>query len=155
MKTIETPRDNEHDKVFRCLKCGAETCRHCEADWKDHFGLRCEEVESTDATVARRKIEEEMTKAMKRTCYKCGTGFTKSEGCNKMTCRCGALMCYICRQPIIPGKKDANGHVGYDHFCQHPRNPGQGCSNCKKCSLWSDADEDDALRVRRVCAAFK
>jgi hypothetical protein len=41
-----------------------------------------------------------------RTCWKCGKKFIKEDGCNKMKCTCGALMCYICRQPV----KD------YSHF---------------------------------------
>jgi hypothetical protein len=75
-----------------------------------------------------------------------GTAFTKTEGCNKMTCRCGALMCYICRKAI----KTTDGKKAYNHFCQHPRNPGQGCSKCKKCSLWSSAEEDDDLKVKEA-----
>ena len=53
--------------------------------------------------------------------------------------RCGANMCYICRSPINIGKKTAAGHgaaAGYEHFCNHLRNPGQGCNTCNNCSLW-------------------
>lgn len=69
-----------------------------------------------------------MTEARVRKCHSCGMGLVKSEGCNRMSCRCGAFMCYLCRQPIS----------GYDHFCQHARTPGADCRHCKKCSLWSD-----------------
>jgi len=51
-----------------------------------------------------------------RTCWKCGKKFIKEDGCNKMKCTCGALMCYICRQPV----KD------YSHF------NGQGGDACHK-----------------------
>lgn len=69
-----------------------------------------------------------MTAARIRKCHKCTTGLVKAEGCNRMSCRCGAFMCYLCRQPIN----------GYNHFCQHARSPGAPCRHCKKCSLWSD-----------------
>jgi hypothetical protein len=62
--------ENELDKVFHCEKCDADTCRLCKEDWKGHFGLKCEEVENGSATAARRKIEEAMTAASKRECYK-------------------------------------------------------------------------------------
>ena len=135
---------------FRCNKCGAETCRLCQKDWADHIGLRCEEVETDDATTARRKVEEEMTNAMMRTCPGCGVPFAKIEGCNKMTCRCGAVTCYVCRQPIVVTGKGKRTRNSYAHFCQHPRDPGKECSKCNKCSLWSSAEEDDALRIREA-----
>ena len=41
-----------------------------------------------------------------RECPKCGIRFFKEEGCNRMTCSCGQVMCYQCRKPI----------TGYEHF---------------------------------------
>lgn len=69
----------------------------------NHVPLKCDEVK-TDA--ARLYLEEKMTEALIRKCYNCGRTFFKEDGCNKMTCVCGALMCYICDKPV----------KGYDHF---------------------------------------
>lgn len=41
-----------------------------------------------------------------RSCWQCKRKFIKEAGCNKMTCTCGARMCYICRQPV----------TNYSHF---------------------------------------
>jgi TRIAD3 protein (E3 ubiquitin-protein ligase RNF216) len=86
--------------------------------------LRCDEVEKKDELDMRTFIENRVSEAIIRVCYKCKQRFYKLEGikkekrifinisfflelgCNKMTCACGASMCYVCRQPI----------KGYDHF---------------------------------------
>ncbi|XP_065065787.1 E3 ubiquitin-protein ligase RNF216-like [Rhopilema esculentum] len=130
------------DKVFKCQNtdCMKETCRYCKEPWQDHFGIPCTEMESGKEKNIRVSYEEKMSKAKIRTCSQCGCGFMKTDGCNKMTCRCGTTMCYICRI----------SKIGYQHFCSHPRDPGKLCTMCKKCSLWTDPTEDDERAVREL-----
>ncbi|XP_071128378.1 protein PF3D7_1417600-like [Mytilus edulis] len=132
------------DKVFKCHNhtCLKETCRYCKEDWTEHFGKRCEEIEKKDEVKLRLQFEEKMTEAKIRTCHKCKAKFTKSDGCNKMTCRCGAKMCYICRKP----------NIDYDHFCRHFRDPNKGknCTECTSCSLWSNPEQDDERAVSEI-----
>ncbi|XP_071954572.1 uncharacterized protein [Antedon mediterranea] len=130
------------DKVFKCQNpdCLKESCRYCKENWKEHIGVPCSEIEKKDETSLRVSYEERMTNAKMRTCFKCKTGYMKSDGCNKITCRCGAKMCYICRLP----------NIDYNHFCQHPRTPGHTCAKCQACSLWSDPKEDDERAVKEI-----
>ena len=130
------------DKVLKCQNpsCGKETCRYCKEDWSEHFGLKCNEVEKSAQKDVRISYEEKMTMAKIRKCPSCGCEFTKSDGCNKMTCRCGTTMCYICRKPKI----------NYSHFCQHPKDPGKSCTKCTSCSLWTDPTEDDNRAVQEL-----
>ena len=48
----------------------------------------------------RKLIEEELSKIAIRPCPVCKTPIVKLDGCNKMTCKCGELMCYVCKKPI-------------------------------------------------------
>ncbi|XP_051063333.1 E3 ubiquitin-protein ligase RNF216-like [Phodopus roborovskii] len=121
-------------------RCSKETCRKCKGLWKEHTGLTCEELAEKDEVKYRTSIEEKMTAARVRKCPQCGTGLIKSEGCNRMSCRCGAQMCYLCRLPID----------GYEHFCQHPRFPGCPCQQCFRCSLWTDPTEDDEKLIEEI-----
>jgi len=133
------------NKVIECQNpdCMKATCIQCNGDWADHCGIPCHEFESKDEESLRVKAEEKMTAALLRVCHKCKTPLLKEEGCNKLTCRCGAKMCYICRTPI----KD------YSHFCNHPRSPGRGCNKCKSCSLWSNPKEDDERAMEEIRVA--
>jgi len=135
---VEVP---EEQRILRCPResCGRETCKLCGEP--PHIPLRCEEVEKTNAAVARLTIEERMSQAMVRTCGKCKASLIKEEGCNKVTCpRCGQIMCYLCRKKI----------EDYSHFCQHALAPDTKCTACIKCSLWTTAKEDDAQAVREA-----
>ncbi|XP_016383147.1 E3 ubiquitin-protein ligase RNF216 isoform X3 [Sinocyclocheilus rhinocerous] len=126
--------------LFSCPnpRCRKESCRKCHVVWKEHAGKTCEQVLERDEIRLRVAFEEKMTAARVRKCHKCATGLVKSEGCNRMSCRCGAFMCYLCREPIN----------GYNHFCQHARSPGAPCRHCKKCSLWTDPTVNDTLHFR-------
>ncbi|XP_026284904.2 uncharacterized protein LOC113210921 [Frankliniella occidentalis] len=130
------PKD---DKIFRCLNpdCMKESCRLCKEE--SHVPLRCEEVEKKSEVQMRTYIENQMTEALVRTCWKCARKFVKEDGCNKMTCQCGALMCYVCRQPV----KD------YSHF------NGQGGDAHEKCPLYSDHHALEVAEVKKVAERAK
>uniref|UniRef100_A0A8C1WHR2 RING-type domain-containing protein n=1 Tax=Cyprinus carpio TaxID=7962 RepID=A0A8C1WHR2_CYPCA len=128
--------------LFSCPnpRCRKESCRKCHVVWKEHAGKTCEQVLERDEIRLRVAFEEKMTAARVRKCHKCAAGLVKSEGCNRMSCRCGAFMCYLCREPIN----------GYNHFCQHARSPGAPCRQCKKCSLWTDPTQDDERIIQEI-----
>lgn len=109
--------------VFMCYnpECMRDSCRKCKRP--NHIPQRCEEIESKEVKM-RTFIEDRMTDALVRSCWKCERKFIKEAGCNKMTCTCGAHMCYICRQPV----------TNYSHF------NGQGGTEFHKCPLYSDLE---------------
>lgn len=95
---------NKQDRVLKCLNedCLRESCRLCREP--SHIPLRCEEVEKNDEKSLRLHMESKMTAALLRTCVKCNRQFFKTEGCNHMTCTCGAEMCYVCGETLKKGK---------------------------------------------------
>eukprot|EP00850_Spirogloea_muscicola_P010869 SM000065S20218 [mRNA] locus=s65:374034:377781:- [translate_table: standard] len=60
----------------------------------------------------------------------------------EVVCRCMRYMCYVCREPV----KD------YNHFCQHPLNPGDPCSSCKKCPLFFKENEEMVVNKAKETA---
>ncbi len=125
---------------FQCRSpaCGVSSCLDCSKCWRDPHV--CHESASTSL---RTTVEAARTGALKRTCPRCGLGFIKQSGCNKMTCVCGYTMCYVCRQGL--GRDE--GGEGYGHFCQHFRPGGGKCRDCDKCDLYKDAEEEALVRM--------
>ncbi|KAF3922958.1 hypothetical protein ABW20_dc0102014 [Dactylellina cionopaga] len=126
-------------QMFQCRNsssvCRRKSCRNCGKEWKAFH--KCFENEEEALRLC---VENAMAAAIKRTCPTCGTSFVKSDGCNKLTCVCGYVMCYVCRA-------DLKG-VGYKHFCQHFRQiPGTACAECDKCDLYVQEDESSVLKL--------
>ncbi|GAQ83102.1 e3 ubiquitin-protein ligase [Klebsormidium nitens] len=128
---------DEGNRVLDCPGCKKASCRECKE--ASHIPLKCSEVEKKGETAFRTRVEELMTRALVRECSKCKTELIKDHGCNKVTCRCGQTMCYVCRAPIPPD---------YTHFCQHFREPDRKCNQCSKCNLYTTGN--DAAEVKRV-----
>ena len=116
----------------------------------NHVPLRCKEMDQKDKEeVARKRMEEQLTEALVRECWKCHVKYFKEEGCNRMTCPrtgCGAMMCYLCKQPV----------QDYSHFYGQGGEP----TATKTCRLWSDSKElhtrelaEAAARIREELAA--
>ena len=111
-------------KIMTCPECEVTYCTSC--NQVEHPKKTCD-----DAQRERKRLNdpvfrahEIMSTAVKRRCPKCAVEFIKSDGCNKMRCKCGTLSCYLCGLKI----KD------YSHFCAHT-----GACKCKKnrCKLWT------------------
>ena len=49
---------------------------------------------------AKHLVEEAMSAALIQKCNRCSKPFVKISGCNKMTCSCGNLQCYVCGKSI-------------------------------------------------------
>jgi hypothetical protein len=58
---------------------------------------------------AKHIVEEAMTAALVQKCNKCTKPFVKLSGCNKMTCNCGNLQCYVCGESIRDYRHFENG----------------------------------------------
>ncbi|CAH1170092.1 unnamed protein product [Phaedon cochleariae] len=130
---------DERDKVFHCLNadCMKESCRLCRQE--NHVPYKCDEVERDADVKARTYVENKMTEALIRKCWKCGMSFFKEEGCNKMTCTCGAKMCYLCKAPV----------TDYSHF------NGIGGDKHHLCPLYSDSNAINKQNVLGAAQAAK
>uniref|UniRef100_A0AC35FTA7 RING-type domain-containing protein n=1 Tax=Panagrolaimus sp. PS1159 TaxID=55785 RepID=A0AC35FTA7_9BILA len=118
-------------------ECKRKNCLFCEREFdKFHEGRNCKEAADAAAfeqkTRKQNEVALEMNNIIVRVCHKCGLQFVKSEGCNKMTCRCKATQCYICRERDID----------YGHF------GGQ-------CTLYDNAEAYDQRRLDEVIAKNK
>lgn len=94
--------------------CGRASCRLC-------LKLYYPGHECVDSTAGLRLLKEQAaSNAIKRQCPECGLSFVKDNGCNKIVCRCGYVMCFVCRKGIAEER--------YAHFCQHVRDPRKSLS---------------------------
>ncbi|XP_064112540.1 uncharacterized protein LOC135219584 isoform X3 [Macrobrachium nipponense] len=118
---------NQEDKIFQCWNpdCMIDSCRICKEP--SHIPFRCDEIEKKGQRNARTYLENEMAEAMIRECPRCKKRFIIEAGCNRMTCPCGAIMCYVCKQLI-----DTTNGDGYSHFERGP-------VPSEKCPLYSNA----------------
>ncbi|KAI8922162.1 hypothetical protein DFJ77DRAFT_516476 [Powellomyces hirtus] len=129
----------EEDPLFFCqnTECKAVTCRKCQR--RNHSPLTCAQVVENEAKGTHQHgVAEAMTEALLRACPRCARKFYKEEGCNKMICHCGAVICYVCRQ-IVPG---------YEHFTQDP-------NDASSCPLFDDTlkrNENDVKEAYQKAA---
>ncbi|VEN33734.1 unnamed protein product [Callosobruchus maculatus] len=132
---------DEQYTTFQCLNpdCMEETCILCKEP--SHLPLRCDEVEKDEEVKARLHVEKKMTEALLRTCWRCSRRFIKEQdGCNKITCVCGAMSCYICNKPV-ESYAHFNGLGGDKYHLRTYR---------FRCPLYSDMD---AMHEREIAKA--
>lgn len=124
------------DKEFRCRnpECERVSCRLCQKD--SHVPMSCKEYKESLGVDERHAVEEAMTKALLKTCPKCEKQVLKQDGCNKIVCMCGGILCDYCGKDI---SKD-----GYNHF------GGGGVFTSKKCPTHDNFHERRKVEVQKA-----
>lgn len=89
------------DHQFQCPKCNKDYCLNCKTDWHDN--ITCENYQHYHNEEA---LDRDFYKFVAgqnfKKCIKCAMWVEKNEGCNHMTCRCGAEFCYKCGVEYSP-----------------------------------------------------
>ncbi|KAI1359297.1 hypothetical protein F5Y08DRAFT_319897 [Xylaria arbuscula] len=83
---------NALPRSHHCPSCLVSVCTTCHAQ---HGQMTCGDYKdlSTGGYEAYQRVKKELGI---KDCPKCGTAMEKTEGCNHMTCRCGAHICWVC-----------------------------------------------------------
>ncbi|KAI8139093.1 hypothetical protein BJV82DRAFT_660146 [Fennellomyces sp. T-0311] len=120
----EVPEKENLPRFAQCVECHRGLCMNCQNVW--HSGTSCREGQSSGTptwqfsqkyhterekrkkTLARKNSLEARQLAMSKNwtrCPKCKQMIEKSNGCNHVTCRCGADFCHRCGSYL----NDSNG----------------------------------------------
>ena len=88
----------DEGKPFTCSDCAVVTCTKCHKQY--HTGISCEMYSAGQPKTDEEMLEEWMQKDPnnRKKCPKCSIPIEKNEGCNHMTCTCGAHICWLCLQ---------------------------------------------------------
>ncbi|KAL3293088.1 Zinc finger C6HC-type [Colletotrichum asianum] len=83
----------ENSRYFECPSCGKATCPSCH---NSHPAISCAERRDKIARGDEKKLRKCKRKLGVKDCPKCHAPIEKWSGCNHMSCRCGAHICWVC-----------------------------------------------------------
>ena len=97
---------------FVCGICSKHICTKCHLEY--HNGLTCDMYESAkkDGDSVLKWLQEDPNNRKK--CPKCDFGIEKIDGCDHMTCKCGAHICWKCME-YFATSNDCYGHLQRAH----------------------------------------
>ncbi|TFB01885.1 ATP-dependent RNA helicase [Trichoderma ghanense] len=85
-----TPPDSDHAGIFTCNKCLRSVCTICQ---DSHPEGPCTGLGRDANSVLSKKTKEQLGI---KDCPRCSRMMEKSDGCDHMTCSCGAHVCWVC-----------------------------------------------------------
>lgn len=92
-----------------CPSCFARTCSSC---GEDHKNMTCEEYRIYRDPEEQERLNNQLAvKSGFKRCPRCAVWVEKISGCNHMSCKCGAHICWVCLGVFPP-------HAIYDHIRQ-------------------------------------
>ena len=87
-------RHSPDPHILQCPSCFSTTCSAC--DEEAHEGMTCQERRLHKDPIEQDRLFNEWAAKNGKRCPECRSVVEKSEGCNHMTCRCGAHFCWKC-----------------------------------------------------------
>ncbi|KIK94015.1 hypothetical protein PAXRUDRAFT_12315 [Paxillus rubicundulus Ve08.2h10] len=113
-------RPGDPAKALQCPSCFASVCNACNED--AHEGLTCAESRIRKDPAEQDRLNDEWIASQDgrvKKCPRCSVLIEKTEGCNHMTCRCGAHICWRCMgtftaETIYPHMHSAHGTIHDD-----------------------------------------
>ncbi|KIL58685.1 hypothetical protein M378DRAFT_170342 [Amanita muscaria Koide BX008] len=88
-------RCREDSRTSTCPSCFAAVCSSCHKE--AHDGMTCRERRIMDNPEEQERLNEEWARgAGAKSCPSCRIWIQKTEGCNHVTCQCGAHICWNC-----------------------------------------------------------
>ncbi|KAG7086343.1 hypothetical protein E1B28_002305 [Marasmius oreades] len=105
-------RSSTSTKARQCPSCLAPVCTKCHEE--GHDGMTCEERHDQFDLARQDRLNEEWAKgAGAKRCPSCKVWIEKTEGCNHMSCKCGAHICWVCMR--VFGRESIYDHMNKSH----------------------------------------
>ncbi|KZP14859.1 hypothetical protein FIBSPDRAFT_959303 [Athelia psychrophila] len=81
--------------IIHCPSCLSSVCSACHEE--GHEGMTCAERKQNNDPEEQERLNDELaTQSGFKKCPQCTVWIEKTEGCNHMSCKCGAHICWVC-----------------------------------------------------------
>ncbi|KZP26840.1 hypothetical protein FIBSPDRAFT_1040583 [Athelia psychrophila] len=81
--------------IIHCPSCLSSVCSACHEE--GHEGMTCAERKLSNDPEEQERLNDELaTQSGYKKCPQCAVWIEKNEGCNHMSCKCGAHICWVC-----------------------------------------------------------
>ena len=93
---------SEVGEKFFCSLCGVSICTKCHVQYHDNLTCSMYQSPKREDTDIHKWIMEDSEN--RKCCPKCTFAIQKTGGCNHVTCRCGAHICWVCLKYFDDGQ---------------------------------------------------
>ena len=104
-------RHNPNTRILQCPSCFSTICSAC--DEEAHEGMTCQERQRHKSSAEQDRLFNVWANEHSKRCPECRRVIEKSEGCNHMTCPCGAHFCWLCGKSFSVAT--IYGHMDTEH----------------------------------------
>ena len=87
-------RHSLETRILQCPSCFSSICSAC--DDEAHEGMTCKERRDQKSSSVQDRLFNEWANQHGKRCPECKSVIEKIDGCNHITCRCGAHFCWEC-----------------------------------------------------------